>query len=100
MSKFTPGPWLRSSGEWDGIEIERNKQRVVLFETLIREDGLPEEEQEANVKLVLKAPEMHQLIIDLKYTLESMYNPDSDFAETADKYLDKAHNLLTEIDRE
>ena len=96
MTKFTPGPWEITRGAQEHpFSIEGLTKTIALIKMQTEKENT-----EANAVLIRKAPEMYQLIIDLKYTLESMYNPDSDFAETADKYLDKAHNLLTEIDRE
>ena len=96
MSKFTPGPWKYYDDQpSNGYTVWRFENFSGSFQRFTADPNA-----KADAQLVEKAPEMYQLIIDLKYTLESMYNPDSDFAETADKYLDKAHNLLTEIDRE
>lgn len=91
MSKFTPGPWLAE--EYFVItEKDYKPQKTIAC------SPSPHMWTMADAILISKAPEMYQLIADLRNCLITIYNPDSAFAEMADKYLDQAHKLLKEID--
>ena len=85
MSKFTSGPW---KAEKDSSRVlyhyhirdEKSYSIAVVSEKTLNPFIKDLSTVDENAKLIAKAPEMYELIKNLKYTVETIYNPDSVFA--------------------
>lgn len=87
MSNFTPGPW----------KVQLTYGSISNYNVIPKEKDLAE--AAANRNLIEKAPEMYQMIIDLKNTLITTYDVKSDFSGLMNKYIDASEKLLKEIDK-
>lgn len=90
MSKFTPGSWTIEKYDEKEIEIMGEKEYHIAFCNIGSE----------NAKLISKAPEMYQLIVNMKELLVTLYGDrdDDTFDKLIDKYIKQAQDLLKEID--
>lgn len=94
MSKFTPGPW----------EVEERTEKGVFGHTthIVSEDKSHIAEVspcaiEANAKLISKAPEMYDIIEDLRKVLITIHTPE--WKVMIDKYLKDIKQLQEEINQ-
>ena len=90
MSKFTPGPWdVTTSGDY------YNTYHIGDVGTEIST-----EEDEANTRLIRKAPEMYDMIEELRKVLITVYDARNNaFAVMMEKYLATIKELQEEIDK-
>ena len=105
MSKFTPGPW-ESNFEQKDICFVNSDNRGIC--SLPMEDDKDDDilkyigEIQANTILIAKAPEMYDMIEELRKVLITIYNANEDAPEyesvMLDKYLEAIIKLQEEIE--
>ena len=94
MSKFTPGPWLLEGKTIYALEFQKYYRGEEVwtnrFDCWVQgPNTTPQEELEANARLIAKAPQMYATLKEIRQFFEL----DGDLVEHIDK-------LLKEIDGE
>ena len=105
--KFTPGPWYIQTMPNDNFSwVKSDYNSVVHYGTdILAEDhgehnGYPHEQYMADARLVSKAPEMYDYIFNVMGVLKTIYDGRSSFAPMIEDYINKAQELLKEINEE
>ena len=91
MSKFTPGPWEVNKMETEIYVFDNEGMEVCSLSYPFSTD------QEANLKLTAKAPEMYDIIEDLRKVLITIHTPE--WKVMIDKYLKDIKQLQEEINQ-
>lgn len=100
-TKHTPGQWLEKVYTDKSIVVRADNKGFVIAEITTSAEGLINAKQaEANARLIAAAPEMMQMIYDLKNCIERLTGDDALTQydkDTEAQWIGEAHELLTKI---
>lgn len=85
MSKHTPGPW-RVPNRIPTDVVDSNEDRWIA-DCQVSVNGAPREQQEANARLIAKAPEMYAMLKSREFSFDDRH---------ADFYCDWCHNTASQ----
>lgn len=98
--KFTPGPWVMEHDKTFGENLIQGPNWDVVFEGGYHGDAYAITVEDADARLIVKAPEMYDFIYNVLGVLKTVYDPRSSFAQMTEEYINKAQELLKEINGE
>jgi hypothetical protein len=98
---FTPGPWKlnKNYGIIFSDELSKGGDAVAMIASNLDATPAWSESQDANTRLILKAPDLHRLLVEAKGLLTAVYDLSMDKPDPRESALlvDQINHVLAEV---